>query len=270
MTINKTSKLFTLKSGALALLTLGLSQTALAHVSYVDLSDPLMSPGGVNGGSFSNYGWYEGTTAALGDSHSLAGGTFFKFHLAQDSNVSITFSDFLGNGSLNPAFSVYNGLFADEAHDDTLVDPLNPGHLVLLPTAHTVKDASPVDNGITTDGLGHISPLRDTANQGFNGQFDALHSWSMANQAGEWSVAEYITHVGPSDGNSVTLSNFFMPAGNYTIAAAGGNINNALTNATGIDGTIAFSATAVPVPATIWLFGSAVMGFMASHRKRRV
>jgi PEP-CTERM motif len=252
-----------------AIVLMGLANPAAAHVSYTDLSDLATSPGGVNGGSFSNYGWHEGTTAALGDSHSLAGGTFFKFHLAQDSNVSIIFSDYLGNGLLNPAFSVYNGLFADEAHDDTPVDPLNPGHFVTTPTAHNVYTASPVDNGVATDWLGHVSPLRDTVNQRFNGQFDALHSWSMANEAGDWSVAEYITHVGPTGGNSVALLNYFMHAGDYTIAAAGGNVSNVLTNATGIDGTIAFSASPVPVPASIWLFGSAVAGFVASRRKRK-
>ena len=271
MTINKTSKLFTLKSGALALLTLGLSQTAFAHVSYVDLSNPIMSPGGVNGSSFSNYGWYDGTTATLGDSHNLAGGDFFKFTLAQASNVSITFSDPTNSGNLNPAFSLYNGLFADEAHDDTLVDPLNPSHLSLTPLPpHAVKEASPVDNGVTTDYMGHVSAFRDTANVTYKGQFDALHSWSMANNSDDWSVAEYVTHVGPTGGNSVSLTNFYLPAGFYTIAAAGGSAFNAATNVTGLGGTVAFSASAVPVPATVWLFGSAIMGFVASRRKLRV
>jgi len=250
--------------GGAAILLMGLANPAAAHVSYTDLSDPLMSPGGVNGGSFSNYGWYDGTTSTLGDSHSLAGGTFFKFHLNQASNVSITFSDYLNSGNLNPAFSLYNGLFADEAHDDTIIDPLNPKGGP--PTF--IKLASPVDNGVATDWLGHVSPFRDTSNITFKGQFDAMHSWSMANEAGDWSVAEYIAHAGPTGGNSVGLLNQFLQAGDYTIAAAGGNVNNPLTNMTGIDGVIDLKVSAVPVPASIWLFGSAIAGFGAFRKKR--
>jgi hypothetical protein len=250
-----------------AILLMGLANPAAAHVSYVDLSDPVMSPGGVNGGSFSNFGWYEGTTASLGDSHGLAGGDFFKFTLTQASKVSITFSDPSNTGSLNPAFSLYNGFFSDEAHDDTLVDPLNPAKFV---SGHVVKSASPVDDGVTTDWLNHVSAFRDTAHVTYKGQFDALHSWSMANESGDWSVAEYITHAGPNGGNSVSLTDYYLPAGFYTIAAAGGTAFNVNTNITGLSGTVAFSASPVPLPATVWLFGSAVAGFAASRRKRKV
>ena len=231
-----------------AALALGAGLPARAHVTYTDLSDPVVSPGGVNGGSFSNSAWFDGTTTTLGDSHGLAGGTYFKFHLAQDSYVTIVFSDAFNSGILNPAFSVYRGLFADEAHDDTSVDPLNPSHLVLTPTPHVVKDPSPVDNGITADIFGRISPFRDTVNVTFVGQFDALHSWSMANASGTWSVVQHVAHAAPQGGNSVSLVNQLLSAGDYTIAAAGG------TNCTGnpgcvitnIDGTISFSATVAP------------------------
>ena len=255
--------------GGLAILLAGLANPAAAHVSYIDLSSAVMSPGGVNGGSFSNYGWAEGTTTTLGDSHSLAGGDFFKFHLDQASNVTIVFSDPTNTGFLNPAFSLYNGLFADEAHDDTSVDPLNPSHLVSSPTPHAEKTTSPIDNGVTTDYLAHVSVFRDTANITFKGQFDALHSWSMANNSGDWSVAEYVTHVGPTGGNSVALNNYLLQAGDYTIAAAGGTAFNASTNVTGLAGTVAFSASPVPVPASIWFFGSAILGFIANRKQRQ-
>jgi hypothetical protein len=252
-------------SGAVFLL-MGLANPAAAHVNYVDLSDPLVSPGGINGSSFTSFGWNEGTTAALGDSHSLAGGDFFKFHLDQAANVSITFDDVSGSGGLNPAFSLYSGLFAAEAHDDTTVDPLNPSHLELTPTPHTVYDKSLVDNGVNAD-AGRISPFRDTANQRFNGQFDALNSWSMANESGEWHVVDYITHVGPTGGNSVSLENYFLQAGDYTIAAGGGYAR-AVSAVEGLSGTISLNVAAVPVPASIWLFGSAIAGLGALRKKR--
>ena len=245
---------------------LGFAHSAAAHVSYVDLSDPVQSPGGINGSAFSNFGWYDGTTAALGDSHALAEGLFFRFHLATASSVSIGFSDSSGTGALNPAFSLYAGVLPDEAHDDALADPLNPSHLETTPAPHLVKDPSPVDDGVTTDAFGRVSPFRDTQNLTFLGQFDALHSWSMANESGDWSVLDYLTHVAPTGGSSVSLLNYLLPAGDYTIAAAGGTADGTLT---GLAGTLSFTATPVPAPAAVWLLGSGLAGLGAVLRRRR-
>jgi hypothetical protein len=233
----------------LALGLLGVAQPAAAHVSYTDLSNPAVSPGGVNGGSFSNSAWFAGTTAALGDSHSLAGGVFFRFHLSQASYVTITLTDTFSSGLLNPAFTVYRGILPDEAHDDAPFDPLNPAHLVLSPPPpHVVKDASPVDDGVTTDWAGRVSPFRDTANLTFTGQFDALGSWSMANETGDWAVVAYVAHAPPTGGNAVTLGGLALAAGDYTIAAAGGTncTGNPACMITSIDGTISFQATPAP------------------------
>ncbi len=256
--------------GAAALIAV--AAPAAAHVDYVDLSDPFLSPGGVNGGTFSNYGWYDGTTQTLGDTHQLAQGQFFKFHLTQDSKITINFSDDGNTGLLNPSFSLYAGLLPDEAHDDATTDPLNPNHFVATPTPHTVYDASPVDNGVTTDAAGHVSPFRDTANiHNFKGQFDALHDWSMANEEGAWAVILYQTHVATTGGaNIATLSNYFLRAGDYTIAAAG-NVNcgsNVSCPNTNLPGTISLSVTAVPLPASAWLFVSAISGFWLNRRNK--
>ncbi len=230
---------------------------ASAHVSYYSLTDPFLSPGGVNGGSFSNFGWADGTTETLGDSHDLAQGTFFSFHLDSAKRVSITFSDSSGfSGRLNPAFSVYKGLLPDESHDDTLADPLNPMDI------NDVKTASPVDNGV-------ISPFRNTATINYVGQFNALDSWSMANESGTWAVIEYVTHIAPTGGDSVSLNNYLFQAGDYTIAASGGHLFPA-TRRTQIDGTISFVASPVPLPASVWLFGTAMAGFAVNRRKRVV
>lgn len=230
-----------------SIIALSYSANALAHVNYIDLSDSTLSPNGTNGSTFSNYGWWAGTQTALGDSHGLAGGDFFKIHLDTDAYVSISFSDDSNSGALNPAFSLYSGLLPDEAHDDTSVDPLNPKVITQKPFKVT-KIASPKDDGVTTDANGNVSPFRDTAHITYNGQFDALHSWSMGNTSGEWSVINYITSVGPQGGNEVSLDSFFLKAGDYTIAAAGGTAYSADTAITGLSGTLHFFASATPVP----------------------
>jgi len=251
-------------TAAVAAVIWGLGHSALAHVEYKDLSDPITSPGGVNGAAFSNYGWLLGTTPTLGDSHALAEGVFFKFHLADAALVSITFSDASSTAALNPAFSLYRGLLPDDAHDDAPADPLNPKSAA-PPFA---KIPSPVDNGVTADAFGRVSPFRDTEHVDFAGQFDALHSWSMANASGDWSVIEYLTHVAPTGGTSVSLSNYLLAAGDYTIAAAGGSACDGLSCLTNLDGTLHLTVTAVPEPGVLWLL-AAGLGLLAMQARRR-
>ena len=248
---------------AVTLALLGASQAALAHVSYIDLGT---SPGGSGGATFTNSGWWAGTTAALGDSHDLAEGGFFSFQLSQASMVSITFTDVSVGGALNPAFSLYKGLLPDEAHDDNVYDPLNPK----LGAPPFTKIASAVDNGVATDVFGRVSPFRDTANVTFAGQFNALGSWSMAYESGDWSVLEYVTHVGPAGGTGVALINYQLTAGFYTIAAGGGT-NLTLPGAvalSGLDGTVSFTAAPVPEPEAVWMMlgGLLLMGAIRAKR----
>lgn len=237
-----------------------------AHVDYKDLSDPFQSPGGVNGGTFNSFGWYLGTTTTLGDSHELAGGELFRFSLLQDSLVTITFSDDGSIGALNPAFSLYRGLLPQESHDDTSVDPLNPKSGPPL----FQKLASPVDDGVTPDGAGRISPFRDTANVEYVGQFDALQSWSMGNDGGEWSVLEYVAHVAPAGSGAVALTGFLLAAGDYTIAAGGGTACTPATCVEGLPGTLTFAAAPVPEPGTVWMMGGGLvmLAGMALRRQR--
>lgn len=250
---------------------------ALSHVEYTDLGDPAASPGGVNGDLiFTNYGWFAGTRSVLGDSHELAGGGYFKFTLTEASLVTLTFEDAARSGFLNPAFTLYKGLFFEEAHDNTSVDPLNPRGSA-PPFA---KTASPVDNGSFTDAEGRVSPFRDTQNINYAGQFNALATWSMANAAGQFAVVEYVTHVAPlgPGNNAVSLVDFFLEAGDYTIAAAGGFDCTASTCVDpavaplNLSGIMRFQAVTAPVPepAAVWTLASglALVGVAVARRRR--
>jgi len=194
--------------------------------------------------AFTRYGWLKGTEPTLGNSHNLSiDAEFWKFHLDEPATVKISFIQ--SESNLDPAFSLYSGLLPISGHDDTPVDPLTPvdgsGCAVASPKdAHDTPYDYVSHDGYrdtlaysTTGGLSDCRPVAP-----FFGQFDAFAGWSMANPSGAWSRIEYVAsvsaapftgHAGgthaegnhatdPGTGETLTIA---LPAGDYTIAAAG-------------------------------------------------
>ncbi len=230
---------------------------AMAHVDYSFIN----AAGGSASLPMKRFGWIDGTDANLGDSHQVS---FFAFQLNGDSLVNITMTGANELG-LNPAFTLYRGLLPGQAHDDTGFDPLNPvDSVTFLPIQ------SPVDDGVTTDAFGRVSPFRDTVNNTYEGQFNALGTWSMATDSSVWGVIEYLTHKNDTAGNE-SLLGYFLPAGSYTIVAGGAACNDAGAGCTGpfINGTVSVNASPVPVPAALYLFGTGLIGLAGLARRRR-
>lgn len=256
MNTKKTNRAIrTMVAAVIALGAMTWADNVSAHVDYTFLN----SAGGSASLPMKRFGWIDGTDADLGDSHQVS---FFGFQLNGDSLVNITMTGANELG-LNPAFTLYRGLLPGQAHDDTGFDPLNPVD------GSFNKIASPVDNGVTTDSAGRVSPFRDTVNIDFEGQFNALGSWSMATDSGAWSVIEYLTHKNDTAGNE-SLLGYFLPAGTYTIVAGGAACNDTGSSCTGpfINGTVSVNASPVPVPAAVYLFGSGLVGLAGLARRR--
>lgn len=265
------------RRGALAVLavlgTLANSRGADAHVTYLDLDQPpelvTMTFGGApiadpcagwsrgcqSSNGFTRYGWVRGTEPRLADSHQLTvAAEFWKFHLDQTTDVVIELVQ--GQAGIDPAISLYRGLLPDMGHDDTTVDPLNPGDLGGCAAASpTDSHAAPytylahdgfrdTQGGTTSGGLADCRLAHPYA-----GQFDAFASWSIANLNGAWSEISFVAAVSATsftgndggihiDGNHLVAAGtgetlaITLPAGDYTIAAGGEACSAAVTTCT--------------------------------------
>ncbi|MCP9441371.1 MAG: VPLPA-CTERM sorting domain-containing protein [Nitrospira sp.] len=233
---------------------------ALAHVEYI-----VLTPGVPASDRMKRFGWIDGTDQDLGDSHQVS---FFTFSLAESSLVDIHVYSTQNELGLNPAFTLYAGVLGQQAHDDTEIDPLNPVD------SSFNKIPSPVDDGVTTDALGRVSPFRDTANIDFEGQFNALGSWSMASDpadGGVWRVLEYITHRNETLGNE-SLVDYLLGPGQYTIIASGAACNTSSASCTGpfITGTVLLTnIRPIPLPAAVYLFGAGLVGLAGVARRKK-
>jgi hypothetical protein len=193
------------------------------------------------------FGWIAGTNPTLGNTHNVAGADFFVFRLEALSFVSIRVTPEATADPLDVAFSLYSGILPDEATDDSAYDSLNPlDPVTLLPIA-SPTDSAPSGAWKYKSHDGFRDTLRFKTTGGvdgdgyplhpFVGQFDALGSFSMANEdavpgdpatvPGNWGTVFYILSMnlkGPGVPESV--QSLVLPAGEYTIAAGGASCND--------------------------------------------
>jgi hypothetical protein len=232
------------------------------------------------------HGWVDGTDADLGDSHQIGGlsARWYRFTLNQPGLVDISLIQ--NSAGLDPAFSLYRGAFPLSAHDDTVTDPLNPADSNTFLPIQSAIDADPSGQYLKHSGY------RDTVNNTYEGQFDAFGNWSMANDATQHVILEYVLAVsGTSDsdpsrgltwggngnhstavGTGESLLQYYLPAGTYSIAGGGEACNTGTTPCTSgfYSATFSLNVQPVPLPAAFWLMGSALgsLGLLAGRKKR--
>jgi len=244
---------------SLALAGLFISGQALAHIHYHEaaidgpaLTEAMTAHGwGYATDFFGGPAVDDGNTGRyLGDSHLM---TFYSFNNPTAQEVTITLTSQAAD--LDPAFTLSKGLLPLEAHDNTAIDPLN------MPGAAGSRAPHPKD-----------SAYYDSNQYLREGQFNPFGKWSMANDAGEWAETDYVAHAnnntGMGAGQFETLTLFLQP-GDYMIAAAGATLDDLLPVANLATLSITAATTAVPVPAAVWLFSSALAGMGVIGRRRK-
>ncbi|MCP9475506.1 MAG: hypothetical protein NNA19_09720 [Nitrospira sp.] len=262
---------------AISALICGRPLPASAHVSFSNAgtfngTDVLTYSQTLN--QYKAFGWVDGTDADLGDSHQIGGlsARWYRFTLNQPGLVDI--SVIQNTAGLDPAFTLYRGAFPLSAHDDTVLDPLNPVDPVTFAPIQSPIDADPTGLYLRHSGY------RDTVNQTYEGQFDAFGDWSMANDGGQHVKVEYVIAVaGTSDSDPVrgltwggngnhdtavgtgeSLLQYYLPPGTYSVAIGGERCNDGTSACTGsfYSATFSLRVEPVPIPAASWLMGSAL------------
>lgn len=250
----------------LAFVILGTSygNQASAHVGYRSLENLNPFIASVSG----DHGWYDGTQTTLGNSHAVR---WFSFTLNQDTNVNVnvdslgagafpnyssagvqstTTPTFTSIGDLDVGFSIYKGLLPSSA----------TGQAAVYENANWDHDSDPNTPNIPTY----------PAATGNLGLFNALADVTMGNDNGEIGTIEYITHMNnQGSGASESLQNYFLQAGTYSLAVGGTVGDFTPEGFSGIYG-IQAQVSAVPVPAAVWFFSSALTALIGFSRRKQL
>lgn len=258
---------------------------ASAHVVYTEW---LNVNGNQNNYVSSNAGWLAGQNSVTWtDSHV---NRFFRFELTEPSHVNFTISAISGFqyvpfgtttvvtalGDLNPGYALFSGMAPNLSHDGSPY----PGQ---TPFATWSPFALPhgSDPGRPTD---------PSSNKW--GEYRSNADFTMSNDDGEIATPHFMAGDATHTGHTISGS-YLLGPGTYNLVVGGANhfnlaelfTNMVASNACGIAGpqcdayqaarigrgfNIQFTASPVPVPAAVYLFGSGLVGFVGLARRKRV
>lgn len=267
----------------LAYLAAGLfSTSAMAHIIPVDFGtfDGSVATTTVekNNGASGNYGWIDSTDVDWGDTHKSATYTFTITGQAAD--VSLTFrgkSNAFGGTGMAPGFTLYQGVpHVGSDHDFSIGSELlratdcaatpgcttTEGSQRALTSFRITNDADPT--GISPSVFTYVGSAYDGSAQSLPAVNSPLQDGNPFLVPGFDGTAD----------NAVTLlfpnlapGSYIAFVGGTTYSNQGSSGNNA---ARGIGGTLSILPSAVPIPAAVWLFGSALAGMGIIGRRKPI
>lgn len=282
-------------TGVASVLALAAGQ-ASAHIGYgADLNTVAgQATANLNTTVTSNMGFIGGSQSAfLGDSHNTRA-RWFTLTEPQRVNFTITGTNTNGNGVLNPAFSLYkeaNGAAPFASEHDGYGDLINAGNYAATSAAGKAYLNSQAGFASWSP-FAIANPAIDLAKAELGGAprtdpnwgiFDANGDFTACNNNGQCNTWDYQSSGTSPSNSSVSYSGILQP-GTYSIFIGGddqSDYESLLAAYQGGDTTavaalrlartasISFSTTAVPVPAAVWLFGSALAGMGIIGRRKQ-
>ena len=266
------------KSLHLTLLLAGLSSTtAIAHIIPTDFGSfdgTLVAPIAKNSGVSGNYGWADGADVDWGDTHKTA---TFTFTLTGAADVSLRFEkkvNAFGGTGLIPGFSLYQGTPAYGAnldHDFSIGSELIRANVCAATPGCTTTEGSfrPLTSfSITTD----ADPTGTSPNvfTYVGSAYDGSQTIPSANSPLQDGNPYLISGGDGTQDNIVTKLFPNLAAGSYIVFVGGADYASQANSATrGIGGTLTVTPVApVPIPAAVWLFGSALAGLGIFGRRK--
>lgn len=244
-----------------AVLAFGISNQALAHVAYTDITN--LGPAGTLDTGFTSYGWGQGqiqpssnppSQGALVSSDEVS---FYSFTLTKpsDINLSVNSTGYNPVGALG--FSLYSGLLVRNAWDFSQLAGYSAtaGEKGLVNTAASFTMTTDTSHNATQTSIDHANAV-DTANI---------------------RTIDYLTSATNGGTGAAALTNYLLGPGSYTVVTGGDNPwSNDDDEMAIYTANVSFSATpaavsAVPVPAAFWLMGSALVSLrLFGQRKNQL
>lgn len=224
----------------LALLGLGATQQAYAHVAYTDITN--VGAAGLND-AFNSYGWAQGQVQPVSSAPQGALATtddvnWYSFSLTAAAEITLTLTsvnDGTNPALAAPAFSLYSGVLVTDAWDDSIYAPLPAGQRGAVNTAQSF--------GMTlqTDSTG-----------------------------ADWRVIDFLGSATDGGTGTAQLARVLLGPGDYTVIAGGNTPYVADEAFPAFQANIAL--TAVPLPGAFWLMSAAMagLGFIGRGKNRFV
>lgn len=210
-----------------------------AHAITVNPLGTLTSVGLTENVSLAPYSWDGNNNGSFGWMHTSSWSTF-NISQASEVNITLTRSGSASNAT-SPAFTVwsYSGNPDWSSYDTSVNGAMDYDQL-------TGKTGSSNSNWLPLTGFARY------ANAGT----------SFTNDNGS-----ALSHTSLGDSSVAALS-FNFSAGNYLIVMGGSCSSATCASAGAQSASLSISPAAVPLPGTVWLFGSAVAGVIGASRRK--
>lgn len=230
--------------------------------------------GAANQGWVHSSGW---ATLQIGSAADITNGITYNVKL------TMTGAGTSGNATTstldNPAFSIWTG---GTTATDTSGSGFHNYSQVRGPSG--AGEAQTTNNALTSGGvLAGSNGWIGYANAGFvvtnangdtlnHGGVNASNPWLANPGASSWSYSQLNQNNASTTLDFASLNLFGLKSGYYLLALGGscGNPNPANNCGTGTNYDFNVSnVSAVPLPAGVWLFGSALMGYLGLQKRKR-